>query len=210
MVVMAVDGGLLVGYLTAYIMRGTRKVADRAFEALLERLATTVEERLGRRPIEALEQAPGDEWTEAQVGSALEQVTRRDPEFAAKLEQLLSDLDQRGGRTIINQVHARTNVQAIGGGIAVGRDYIHAPDPGDLTDAPEWVKVSMVTGTLVALAGMGIFFFTMFAEVMGGPGPGDAGFGETPIGIPIAFGLFFTGFVILAIGALGRSMNKRR
>jgi hypothetical protein len=52
------DGGLVVGYLTAFLLRGARRLADRAFESGLDRLADVVESRIGRRSLDRLEENP--------------------------------------------------------------------------------------------------------------------------------------------------------
>jgi hypothetical protein len=110
---------------------------------------------------------------------------------------------------LVNEVYARNNVQAFDHGMAIGRDfnYFHAPDPNDLSGAPLWVKFLIALGTVVAVAGICIFGYTLFTDM---PDIGDPDFGEVPRGIPLAFGVFFAGFVLLGIGALGRTFSNRR
>jgi hypothetical protein len=100
-------------------------------------------------------------------------------------------------------------VQAFDHGIAIGRDfnYFHAPDPTDYSNAPVWVKFCIVLGSVVGVAGLFIFGYTLFT---GMPDLNDPDFGAIPAGIPLAFGVFFAGFVILGIGSIGRAMSKRR
>jgi hypothetical protein len=130
-------------------------------------------------------------------------------EFAREVAQLVAELDRRGGRQLVNEVYARNNVQAFDHGVAIGRDfnYFHAPDPNDLSGAPFWVKFVIALGTVVAVAGMFIFGYTLFTDM---PDIGDPDFGEVPPAIPLAFGVFFAGFVLLGIGALGRAFSNRR
>lgn len=54
---------------------------------------------------------------------------------------------------------------------------------------------------------MFIFGYTLFT---GMPDLNDPDFGDTPAGIPLAFGVFFAGFVILGVGSIGRALSKRR
>jgi hypothetical protein len=205
---MPLDGGLIVGYLTAALARGGRRVADRAVDALLDRLVDLVQERVGSGPIEALGRRPGDETAEAWVAGSIDATARADPALGRELSAVIAELDRHGGRGLVNQVYAEMNVQAIGGGVAVGRDftYLNAPDPSDLSDAPLWAKTCIALGFALAVAGLGIFFYTLFTGI---PDAGEPGFGETPPGIPLAFGVFFVGFILVGIGSVGRAMSRR-
>ena len=120
---------------------------------------------------------------------------------------VVAELDRMGGRNVINNVNAQLNVQAIGGGIAVGGDYVNVPDPSDLSGAPAWVKGTIALGLLLAVAGLGIFGYTLFTDM---PDLDDPNFGETPEGIPLAAGVFFAGFVLMGIASIGRAFSKRR
>jgi hypothetical protein len=93
--------------------------------------------------------------------------------------------------------------------MAAGRDltYVHVPDPSDLSGASGWVKTSIVLGAIFAVGGLMIFFYTLFTDM---PDLGDPDFGETPDGIPLAFGVFFVGFILMGIGSMGRAFSKRR
>ena len=53
-----------------------------------------------------------------------------------------------------------------------------------------WVKGLIVIGTLLALAGLGIFGYALFTGI---PELGDPGFGETPAAFGIAAAVFFAG-----------------
>ena len=204
---------VVVGYLTVHLLRGARHVADRTIESLLDRLAKLVEARLGPGPLDTLAGNPADAATQTQVRRNIEAAARTDPAFAQELDALRAELDQRGGREIINQVYAQMNVQAFDHGMAAGRDLIYAPtdfnvpDPSDLSGAPAWVKLFIGLGFLTCVTGLGIFFYTLFTDM---PDLNDPDFGETPPGIPLAFGIFFVGFAIVAIGSIGRAMSKRR
>ena len=164
---------------------------------------------MGRAPLDRLAGDPRDETTQRELGLTIEGAVSVDRGFARELSGLIGELDRRGGRQLLNQVYADMNVQAFDHGIAVGRDfnYFHAPDPTDYSRAPGWVKLCVVLGSVLALAGMFIFGYTLFTGI---PNPGEPGFGDTPPGIPLAFGVFFAGFVLLAIGSIGRALSRHR
>jgi hypothetical protein len=206
---MPIDGGIVVGYLTAYLLKGGKRLADRTFEALLDRLVDRVQERLGPRPVSTLERKPGDTANEALVQDEIDEAMRTDPSFAAELTRLIESLERRGGRQFVNQVYAQNNVQVIGRGLAVGGDFTYAPpppDPSDISDAPLWVKAFLVLGTALCLAGLALFGYTLFTH---DPEFGDPDFGDTPPGIGRAAVVFFIGFVVVGVAAIGRSMAKR-
>jgi hypothetical protein len=203
-----IDGGVVVGYLTVALARGARHLADRAFDTLLDRLAHTIESRLGSEPAETLKRHPGESESESRVSRDLQVAMRVDDSFAREITRLVSELDRRGGQEIVNSVYAQMNVQAFGHGMAAGRDltYVNVPDPSDLSGAPGWVKLFIALGAIFAVTGMFIFGYTLFSDM---PELNDPDFGETPEGIPLAFGVFFVGFVLLGIGSIGRSFSKR-
>jgi hypothetical protein len=93
---MPIDGGIVVGYLTAYLLKGGKRLADRTFEALLDRLVDRVQERLGPRPVSTLERKPGDTANEALVQDEIDEAMRTDPSFAAELTRLIESLERNG------------------------------------------------------------------------------------------------------------------
>lgn len=205
---MPIDGGLVVGYLTAALLRAGKRWGDRTLDQLLDRLTSLVANRMGRAPLARLAGNPRSPEVQRDVGLTLEGAISVDRTFARDLADLVRALDQRGGRQLVNNVYAQMNVQAFDQGIAVGRDfnYFHAPDPTDISDAPGWVKLFIVLGAALAIGGLFIFGYTLFTDM---PDVGDPDFNEVPPGIPLAFGVFFAGFVVLAIASLGRAMAKR-
>ncbi len=205
---MLIDGGLIVGYLTAALLRGGRRIADRTVDSLLDRLTDLVADRMGPGPVDRLRKHPREETVQREVGLTIDGATSVDANFAHELAGLIAELDRHGGRQMINEVYAQMNVQAFDHGTAIGRDfnYFNAPDPTDMSDAPGWVKLCIVLGAVVALTGMFIFGYTFFTF---DPDFDDPNFGAFPPGMPIAFGVFFLGFVILGIGAIGRSLSRR-
>ena len=136
-----IDGGIVVGYLTVALARGAGRLADRAFDGLLDRLAGEIQRRLGSEPADTLTRHPDDPASRQQIARDLQVAMRMDPNFARDLQELVAELDSRGGREIINNVNAQLNVQTFGGGMAAGRDltYVNVPDPSDLSGAPAWV-----------------------------------------------------------------------
>jgi hypothetical protein len=206
---MFVEGGLVVGYLTAAIVRGGQRWADRSLDSLLDHLTALVVRRMGRGPLDRLAGNPRDERLQREVGLTIDGAVSVDRAFARELADLVAKLDRRGGRQILNQVYAQMNVQAFDHGTAIGRDfnYYHVPDPTDHSGAPAWIKLFIVVGTLAAIAGLGIFGYTVLT---GMPDLHDPNFGETPAGIGVGAAVFFAGFVILGIASLGRGLSRRR
>jgi hypothetical protein len=206
---MPIDGGLVVGYLTAAVLRAGKRWGDKALDSLLDRLANLVAQKMGPAPLDRLAGDPRNAEVQREVGLTLDGAISVDRDFAAQLAELVGSLDDNGGRQLVNNVYAQMNVQAFDHGVAVGGDfnYFHAPDPSDISDAPVWVKLFIVVGGVLLVSAFLIFGYTLFADM---PGLGDPDFGETPPGIPIAAGVFFVWFVILGMAAVGRSMISRR
>jgi hypothetical protein len=205
---MAVDGGLVVGYLVAALLRAGRRQIDRTVDSLLDRLIAIVARRLGKGHIDRLADDPRDASAQREVGLVIDGAVSANSAFANELARVIAELDRRRGRQLVNQVYAHINVQAFDHGIAVGRDfnYFHTPDPSDYSGAPFWVKLCIAVGAILAAAGLFIFGYTLFTGI---PDLGDPDFGRMPPGFPLAFGVFFAGFVILGLGALGRAFSKR-
>jgi hypothetical protein len=203
----------VVGYLTVYLLRGAHRVANSAFDALVDRLARAVETRLGSGALDDLARNPRDPITRNHIRRQVEAQAAVDSEFASALEAMVAELDRQGGQAVINEVYAEHNVQVFGSGMAAGRDLVYAPtdvripDPSDLSGAPGWVKLFLTAGFVTAVTGIGIFFYTLLTDM---PDLNDPSFGETPRGIPIAFAVFFVGFGIAATGAIGRALSKQR
>jgi hypothetical protein len=87
-------------------------------------------------------------------------------------------------------------------GPIAGRDiYIGDSSDQALRRAPGWVKAMTGLGTLLAVAGLGLFFLTLFTTRLDERGP--------PPGIGIAFAIFFAGFVIIAIASVGGALFRR-
>lgn len=164
---------------------------------------------MGRQTLDRLKGNARDENVQRDVGLTLDGALRADPSFARELASVIAELDKRGGRQIINQVYARTNVQAFQDGIAVGGNFnvYPAADPHDYSAAPSWVKLCIVVGSALAVAGLFIFGYTLFTDM---PDLNDPDFGQTPRGIATAAAVFFAGFVITGIGSLGRALSRRR
>jgi hypothetical protein len=200
------DGGLVTGYLTAALLRGARRVADQTVESLLERLIEVVELRLGRRPLEQLERSPSDAEVHAQVARNIDAAIDTDPAFAGELATVIAQLDQHGAHSLVNQVEARFNVQAIESSLAAGRDltYLNHPDPTDLSGAPSWAKTCIVIGVLLVFTGVAV---GMYGVTTINPDTTTAG---PPPGFVASTALTIIGFFVLAAGILGRLMSPHR
>jgi hypothetical protein len=93
-------------------------------------------------------------------------------------------------------------------------------DRTDLSGAPSWVKAFVWTGALLAIAGIGVVMFGVLIPpdprepFSNFPTPDPTGQLTLPSfggpNLSLGFGLFFAGFVLTAIGALGHSTSKRR
>lgn len=138
-----------------------------------------------------------------------------DRSFANELAAIVDRLDRAGGRQFLNQVQAHTNVQNFGSGMAVGGDVIHntwnraSERPENYSGAPAWVKVVTVLGTPAALAGFITVVVT--AAIVMSTQQDEFGRPQFPSLADVTPGavLFGCGFVLLAIGSLGRSMSRR-
>lgn len=204
-----IDGGLIVGYLTAALLRGGQRWADRTIDSLLDRLTTAVTRRLGKGPVERLAQDPHDATAQREVSLTIEGAIAANQALARELAQVVAELDKKGGRQILNQVYAQMNVQAFDRGIAVGRDfnYFNAPDPGDLSGAPFWVKTFIVLGAAICAVGFVLFAYGIFTGFDRSVASGSGGFPPKAL---LGFGVTFVGIVIAGIGSLGRALSRRR
>jgi hypothetical protein len=203
-----IDGAVLAGYLAVAATRAAGRVFDKTVDALFDRLAQHVAQRLGWQAVGSINDNPGDVKLQRRVGQGIDAVARVDSQFAAELARTQDRLDQLVGRQLINVVNAQTNVQAFGGGSAYGGHHFeyNVPDPTDYSGAPAWVKVLIVAGLGIALVGFGMAFVGILRFIGGASDPTPANLGTA---IP-GFGLFFVGLVVLAIANLGRSLSRRR
>jgi hypothetical protein len=215
-----IDGGVIAAYLAAAVARGGGRMLDRAVDGALDRLTDSVARRLGPRPAADLARSPNDSATLAEVSRAINTVARRDAGFVRELTALRQKLDSHGGRQLVNQVRARTNVQAFGGGNAAGRDYYEGDnhettndyDPGDELVAGQGAgRVLAWVGLLVALGGFAGWMYLIFTGFGGDlSGPLDL---ELVDGVPLApaaFGAFLVGGLMYGLGAaMSKTARKR-
>lgn len=204
--VMAIDGGVVVAYLTAYVLRGGRRVADHALESLMNRLVDRVSNTLGDRPLNTLKRDQGGERSQRLVASKISEAMRADPSFARELRQLVAELDSHGGRLFINQIQAETSVVHSGTGHAIGGDVYYAPPPpsqGITPDSSAWVKVLAMLGALMCIGAFGLFGYTLFTDDRP---PGDT---STPDGVVQAGAVFFAGLVVMALAGFANMFTKR-
>ncbi|HEY0636585.1 MAG TPA: hypothetical protein VGD67_02970 [Pseudonocardiaceae bacterium] len=101
-----IDGAVLAGYLAVGASRASGRVFDATANGLFDRLARAVAQRVGRRAVEAVEDAPGDLARQRLLGIEIDAVARQDPYLAAELTQLQRELDRRVGRRFIEAVQA--------------------------------------------------------------------------------------------------------
>ena len=205
-----IDGGVLAGYLAVAATRVAGRVFDKTVDGLFDRLAQHVAQRLGWHAIDSINANPGDVQQQRQVGQSIDAVARVDSQFAAELSRLQDRLDRQVGRQLINVVNAQTSVQAFGGDAYGGHHYeLTAPDPTDYSKAPAWVKVLIVVGTVIALAGFGMAFIGIVGFIGSVP---DASATDPPDfgNVLPGFGLFFVGVVVLAVAGIGRALSRRR
>lgn len=214
-----IDGGVIAAYLAAAAARGGRRLVDRAIDGALDRLTDSVARRLGPRPGADLARDPYDSATLAEVSRAIDGVARRDVGFARELTALRHQLDSLGGVHLVNQVQARSNVQAFGGN-AAGRDYYEGDryettndyDPGDeLVSGQGPGRALAWVGLLVALGGFAGWMYVIFSGFGGDlSSPLDL---ELVDGVPLApaaFGAFLVGGLVYGLGAtMSKAARKR-
>lgn len=199
---------MVVGYVVSYLSGKGRKLADRAVDQLLERLYSEVAANLPGDPaVHRLEQDPGDDRAQAQLVDSLARATESNEVLAAVLEGLVERLGDHGAAELLIDapVHGQVFQQ-----VSASHGSVVGSIAGDVTiyhgssadrrwqHAPTSVKVLAGIGMLLAVVGMGIFFVTLFTH---DPDFGDPDFGRIPPGVPVAFGVFFTGFVLAGIAS---------
>lgn len=149
-----IDGGVIAAYLAVAVARGGRRSLDRTVDGALDRLTDGVARRLGPRPAAELAKNPYDGATLAEVTRAIDAVARHDSRFGRELARLRRQLDKHGGWRLVNQVRARTGVQASGGGIVAGRDATGSDRlPGQVL---AWL------GIVVALGSFAVWMLLIF------------------------------------------------
>lgn len=212
------DAGLVVGYLVAFLSGKAKKLADKAVDELLERLYGKVASKLRADPaMRELEDDASNDAAQAAVARSLNAVVASNDQLASELQQLVKDLDQRGAQQLIVGApvhgHIFQNVTAQQGSIvgSIGRDVHIYQDSGSaeisaLRNAGCATKTSMILGVLLALAGMGLGIFSVFTW---NPQFGSSDFGQFPPGAMLGFGLFFAGFVLIAITKMIVTLRRR-
>lgn len=205
---MALEGGLIVGYLTAAVIGAGKRWVDRKLDALLEQLTSRVAKSIGRDEVDQLASNPKDESIQRELSLAIDTAMHRDQALARELSRLVAKLDKRGGRKLINQVYAQNNLQAFDQGVVIGGDvnYFHGVDHNDLSGAPTWVKLFMVLGTLLFMAGMAVLLYAFFTDPFNTSGAGINFSAEAVL----AFGICFTGVFFLTVAGVGRALSRRR
>jgi hypothetical protein len=215
-----IDGGVIAAYLAAAVARGGGRLLDGAVDGTLDRLADSVARRLGPRPAADLARNPYDSATLAEVSRTIDAVARRDAGFARELAALRRQLDSHGGRLLVNQVRARTDVQAFGGGNAAGRDYFEGDryettndyDPCDELVSDQGTGRALAwVGLLIALGGFSGWMCVIFSGFDSGlSGPLDLELVDGVLLAPAAFCAFLAGGLVYGLGtAISKAARKR-
>jgi hypothetical protein len=214
-----VDVGVVVGYLVAFLSGKAKRLADRAVDDLLERLYGKVASKLRSDPaMRQLEDDPSNDQAQASVVESLSAMAASNEQLTSELRQLVTELDRRGAQQLIISapVHGQVfqNVTAQHGSIvgSIGRDVhiyqdAHAREAAELRSAGCLTKSLLVVGILLAFSGLGIFLYGFFTW---NPRPGDPNFGGVPPAFAVAFGVFFTGFVLIGVSRMILGLRRRR
>jgi hypothetical protein len=164
------------------------------------KLGPKVEAKPGaRETAEKLAAHPDDEDLQAAMRVHLREMLNEDPPLRQQLTQIIGSEVQQGEGNVM------TRGDVIGSTIIGQISTVSEDGQGRLPDNPI-ARALIIGGFFVCLAGIGTFFFTLISLMMQYPEAGDSG---VPIGIPIGFGVFFAGFVLVAIGGVyGQLMKK--
>jgi hypothetical protein len=213
------DGGVIVGYLVAYLTGKAKQLADKAVDGLLERLYAKVASTLRGTPsIRNLEDDPSNDQAQADLSEALSTVTKSNEALSAELQQIVDELNRKGAQQLIVSapVHGQVfqQVTAQQGSIvgSIGRDiniYQH-PDSTyleALSNAGWLVKLIMAAGIGSCLVGLGI---SVFSFLSWNPSFGDRNFGNFPPGTILGFALFFAGMMLMIIAKMSLLMRRKR
>ena len=210
-----VDGGIVAGYLTVLLTGAARRFVDNRIDGGLKRLYDQVVRRLGGRAVHELRSAPEDAHAQDRLARAVERHAAVDHRFADEIARIVAQLDRAGGRRIVNQVQARTNMQNFGGDQAIQGGVINktwsrsTEHPANYSGAPTWVKALTALGAVLALGGMALLVVDVITAISSGqdefgrpqfPDLGDLRRGAI---------LFACGLVLSLVGSLGRSMSRR-
>lgn len=171
--------------------------------ALWAKLRPRAEERPAMmEAVQEVAQRPEDEDAQAALRVQLRKLLSKDHALAAEVVQIVGP----GG--------SATSVSARGrGNIAVGRDISHSTiihqatrdELDEFVHASSTAKLVMGLGALVALAGMGLFFFTIVSAIAQGPSlESEPDFGVAALG----FGAAFVGIVVYSLGRLLAAMTR--
>jgi hypothetical protein len=202
---MPLDGGVIVGYLVAALVKG---VAEQSVGSLLRRLTARVRRRMGDGPLDDLRRGSGDPVVREHVAQQIQRVAARDPIFARDLADVQWSLDQSGARYLLGDVHAYRSQMAVGNNpIAIGSIRTGYRHPGDVRHAPPWAKGLIAVGMLLCIVGVGMFGHTMLTYQ---PDLSDPDFGRMPDGFGRAAAVFFGGFVLAAVGSLVAALTRDR
>lgn len=169
-----VDGGIVAGYLTVLLTGAARRFVDNRIDGGLKRLYDQVVRRLGGRAVHELRNAPEDAHAQDRLARAVERHAAVDHRFADEIARIVAQLDRAGGRRIVNQVQARTNMQNFGGDQAIQGGVINktwsrsTEHPANYSGAPTWVKALTALGAVLALGGMALLVVDVITAISSG------------------------------------------
>lgn len=211
---MALDSGLVVGYLTVAVQGAGRAAADRRTDSLLDHLNASVLRSVGRGPIDRLRQNPDDEAIRNEVGLTIDGAAARDGGFVQELEAIVAELDERGGRNLINQAYAQPADPAYAQPTPSAAGHAGPDGRGSRTHpllwfhmatAPLWSKVLIVVGFVVFMGGAVMFGYSIFTSLGDVDQLAD---GELPTAFRY-FGIPVAGILLIIIGNLGAAFSRR-
>ncbi|GGP63082.1 hypothetical protein GCM10010185_39590 [Saccharothrix coeruleofusca] len=207
---------MVVGYLAVLMTQAAGRFVNDRIDDGLKSLYDRVVRRLGGGAVQDLQADPADEAARGRVARAVENVAAVDRGFADEIAAIVARLDQAGGRRLVNQVRARTNVQHFGSGDqathggVINKSWSRSTEhPGNYSGAPAWVKVATALGALCALGGLVLLVFDVATAMSAG---------RDEVGRPLppdldvltrGAVLFVVGLALCLLGSLGRSMSKR-
>lgn len=203
------DPGIIVGYLVAKLLGQASKFADKKVDELLDRLYRSVWQRLGGdKALRRLAKDPQNDVAQEWARSSIENAAQYDSTLREELGRLQAQLQQRAPDLLVYAPGAGTVVGVNEGYLIQGPVTIFhgGEQPNNIGHASFAVKLLVVVGSLLCVGGIGVFGIGLFSAQ---PGPGEAGFGDVPEQIPLAAGLFFSGFVLMLIASLAHGLRRR-
>ena len=135
---------------------------------------------------------PDDEDLKAALRVYLREILNEDSNLRDEVTQIVGSNIQHGDTNIMTR-------DAVIDSTIIGRVVSSsAADHAQRLPKNPVARVVLLLGGALCLTGLGIFFFSMITLMAKEPGAD----GDVPLGIPVAFGVFFIGFVLVAVGGV--------